>query len=576
MGHSDFTLVLDKIREKVVLSEIVMKDIPLHKKGREYVGQCPFHHEKTASFFVNDDKGTYYCFGCGASGNIFDYMINKHGMHFMQAVENLANIAGIKLPEQTKQPLDIRHQRNLMLKTSKFFESKLSENKEAKKYCLGRGLNEEIIKKFILGYSTKSTVELLHFLKDCGFSNSQIAQSGLFFQKNNGELTPRFIDRLMFPVIDRNGWTIGFGGRSMNSELQPKYLNSPETVLFQKKEILYGYNFAQKNVNQKDPFIVVEGYMDVIMMHQYGFNTSVASMGTSFSQSHLASLWKYSDDPIICLDGDAAGKKAMVRILNLALPYLRPGKSLKFCCLKEKDDPDSFLRTNGALSMKKLLDSSDYLIDFLWKYFLDELSNIPTKTPEKISAWKKNIYETLSRIEDNDICKLYKDDISSRIYSHLKKTVTKTVAKTQQFNFEVNKEAKKKLRQTMILGILTICPSVIPSVLEQLVAADFVYSGFNELKNYIASSHELLDLSLYNDQKMLHDIKSTTLRYFSKDNMDETDIIDVWCNIYNIEFSTKPKIQDLKEAQKECSDNLETKTWERLKAIKLDLLNKKK
>ena len=362
----------------------------------------------------------------------------------------------------------------------------------------------------------------------------------------------------------------------MNSDLQTKYLNSPETVLFQKKEILYGYNFAQKNVNQKDPFILVEGYMDVIMMHQYGFNTSVASMGTSFSQSHLASLWKYSDDPIICLDGDAAGKKAMVRILNLALPYLRPGKSLKFCCLKEKDDPDSFLRTNGALSMKKLLDSSDYLIDFLWKYFLDELSNIPTKTPEKISAWKKNIYETLSKIEDNDICKLYKDNISSRIYSHLKKTVTKTVAKTQHFNFEVNKEAKKKLRQTMILGILTICPSVIPSVLEQLVAADFVYSGFNELKNYIASSHELLDLSLYNDQKMLHDIKSTTLRYFSKDNMDETDIIDFWCNIYNIEFSTKPKIQDLKEAKKECSDNLETKTWERLKAIKLDLLNKKK
>jgi len=572
MATSEFNIAIARIKEKIPLSQIISRDVTLQKKGNEFVGNCPFHTEKTGSFFVNDNKGTYYCFGCGVSGDVFEYLIKKHGLQFIQAAERLAEIAGVKLPEKKSQNYISEEKIKVLQKALEFFKEALKESTYALQYCKEREINDELIEKFSIGYAPLDSEVLLNFLKKT-FNIKDIIASDLFSQKEN-RLVPKFRDRLIFPVFNKKGWPIAFGGRGIKKDAIPKYLNSSESELFQKREVLYGYNLALKNVTADNPFIIVEGYMDVVKMHKYGFNTSIASMGTALSPEHLVKIWRYSNEPIMCLDGDKAGYKAMVRVALLALNYLEPGKTLRFCILPDDDDPDSFLKKHTQTEMKILLDSSDYLIDFVWNHFLEELKSLDRKTPEKIAEWKKNIYSYINQIQNIDIKSLYKNEISNRIYGLLKNKSLKNIS---SFNPQfVDKKEKILLREASLLYILIMYPSIVSSVIEELSSVEFINESFESLRNYIVENYDNINSGIEKFEKIVNIVKNTAGRSYAHSNLDEKSALDLWRNIFKIGVYKNLYKKELKIAKTECEGEMSASNWDRLKALKLDSISKKK
>ncbi len=572
LANSEFNIAITRIKEKIPLSQIVSKDVDLQKKGNEFVGNCPFHAEKTGSFFVNDNKGTYYCFGCGVSGDIFEYLMKKQGLQFIQAVEKLAEAAGVKLPEKSSQNYVSEEKIKILQKTLEFFKEKLRGYPAALQYCKAREIDDELIEKFSIGYAPFDSEILLSFLRKT-FSIKDIIVSDLFTQKEN-RLVAKFRDRLMFPVFNKKGWPIAFGGRGIKKDATPKYLNSSESELFQKREVLYGYNIALKNVRKDNPFIIVEGYMDVVKMHKYGFNTSIASMGTALSPEHLAKIWRYSNEPIMCLDGDKAGYKAMVRVALLSMAYLEPGKTLRFCILPDDDDPDSFLKKHNQSEMRNLLNSSEYLIDFLWNYFLRELDSLNKRTPEKIAEWKKQIYSHINEIQNTDIKSLYKNEISNRIQRLLKnKTNQNTLNSSPQ---TVDKKEKILLREVSLLYILIMYPSIVSSVIEELASVEFINEKFENLRNYIVENYDNIDFETEKFRGVIDIVKDTAERSYTYSKLDEKTALDLWKNIFEIGVYKTLYKKELKIAKTECEGDMSTSNWDRLKALKLDSISKKK
>ena len=575
MSDSRLSTVLNLMKERVSLSRLVKQDVVLQKKGREFVGHCPFHNEKTGSFFVNDDKGTFYCFGCGASGDIIEYLMRKRGIQFMQAVEVLSEISGIKIPEKIDNNNDVflSHEK-ILQKTLEFFKSSFPLNHEATAYCEKRGITRELIEKFSIGYAPKDGSLLLNHLKKSGFSVNDIINSGVFAERD-GRIISRFRDRIIFPVFNKKGWPIAFGGRGIKKDAIPKYINSPETEIFQKRETLYNYNMALKNISKTVSFILVEGYMDVIMMSKFGYNTAIASMGTAFSSQHLAKLWKYSNNPIICLDGDDAGYNAMIKIALLALPYLQPGKSLRFCQIPGNDDPDSFLKTYGKSEMDKLLSSPENLIDFLWGYFFKEFNSLKEKTPENIVQWKKGVLEHIEEIQNADIKSLYRQNIRERIFALIGRNGRSKQFDKSASNFltHVDKNEKNLLREAALLYILIMRPSVILNVIEELTVIEFLDEDFEQLRRFIAENPESVDFSGFN--ATLARIKKMVSKFFSCESMSDMEAVDFWQSIFDFGISKGRIEKDLKTAKDECESSLNTSTWDRLKALKLDFLGRR-
>ena len=577
MADLRLSSVLSLMKERVLLSQIVRHDVALQKKGREFVGHCPFHNEKTGSFFVNDDKGTFYCFGCGASGDVIEYLMRKRGIQFMQAVEVLSEISGIKIPEKIERNTDVLHsQRNVLQKIMEFFKENLRLSNEATTYCEARGITWDLIDKFSIGYAPKDMYSLLNYLKDAEFSYDDIANSGVFSEKD-GKLICRFRDRIIFPVFNKSGHPIAFGGRGIQKDVTPKYINSPETAIFQKRETLYGYNIATKNITKSVPFILVEGYMDVVMMNKYGFNTAVASMGTAFSSQHLAKLWRYSDCPIVCLDGDSAGYNAMVKVAFLALPYLQPGKSLKFCRIPEEDDPDSFLKTRQRVEMEQLLSKSENLIDFIWDYFSKTLSTMENKTPENIAEWKKEIFNHIDEIQNVDIKSLYKRDIKGRIFDLLGRNNSSTKYVNKQANYSlvhVDKSEKTLLREAVLLYILISRPSVIPVVVEELASVEFSSERFEQLRQYMIDNPDLPDFVSFNGT--VDDVRQMADGVCPLVGMSDGDVVRLWKDVFDFGISKKRMAEDLRVAKDECKTSFDDMAWNRFKALKLGFLNSRK
>ncbi len=575
MAYSELNTVLSLMKERVNLSQIVRRDVTLQKKGREFVGHCPFHNEKTGSFFVNDDKGTFYCFGCGASGDIIEYLIRKNGIQFMQAVEILSEISGIKIPEKMQYSDNcIYKQQSILLKIVEFFKDNLAMSNDAMEYCKKRGLVQEIINKFSIGYAPRDN-SLLNYLKEAKFSHDDILNSGVFIEKD-GELICRFRDRIMFPVFNKNGKPIAFGGRGIRKDAMPKYINSPETTIFQKRETLYGYSSAVKCISKVMPFILVEGYMDVVIMSKYGFNTAVASMGTAFSSQHLAKLWTYSDEPIVCLDGDFAGYNAMLKIAILALSYLQPGKSLKFCKIPEDDDPDSFLKSHPKTEMEKLLSKSKNLIDFLWERFAQNFVEMPNKTPENIAKWKREIFSHIDEIQNADIKALYKQEIRERIvalFGKGNKPSSHLNAYRKSLSVQVDKKEKMLLREAVLLYILISRPSVIPFVVEELASVEFSDKDFEHLRHRILENLDSQDFGGAGDVVLRS--KQLASEFVSCNEMQDSDVIELWKDVFDLGIARKRVANDLKVAKSECEASFDDVTWNRFKALKLGFISSK-
>ena len=551
--------VADEISRKILLSDIVRKDVAIELKGKEYVGHCPFHLEKTASFFINDEKGIFHCFGCGISGNIFNYVMRRDGITFHQALKKLADLAGIKISEPITSKYNELY-RIFELATC-FFES----NKQvASSYITTRGING--CNQFRIGYAPSGD-GLYRYLVHNGCNTAEIEASGLFSKKYTKHLCSRFQNRIIFPIFDNHDHVIAFGGRTIINK-EPKYLNSPETAIFLKHKTLFAFNFAVKNVSKKHPFIVVEGYIDVITMHKYGFNTTVGTMGTALSVDHLNMLWKYSNEPIICMDGDKAGRKAMKRIAHLALRALSPGYSVRFCILPEGVDPDVLVKSEntGASFMHNLLAKSLSLSAFLWQEYVQEINNIEN-IPEKIALWETEIFKELDCIPDNTVKKLYKSEFSKNIYSYRHNNRTHTAITVKHENIISHQPS---IDEYVLSYILVSKPNIIPSVIEKLLCVPFANKSLEKLWKSVAMSDDISNIlkDSKNSELIASIIECGSKYYHLLDKLDD-EILSDWLYIYEKTVSKQIEKVDLTSAMKEFRQVGTQTSWDRLRALKM-------
>jgi DNA primase len=410
---------LDEIRNRLPVSEVVGRRVKLKKAGREWKGLSPFNQEKTPSFFVNDQKQAWFDFSSGKNGSIFDFVMMTEGVSFPEAVERLAAMAGLALPVVSREA-EVREERRRSLYevvelAAKFFEAALQSRAGAKArgYLADRGLGPETQLKFRMGYAPPDRFALKEHLGNQGVSVEDMIEAGLLV---HGDDIPvpydRFRDRVMFPIADWRGRLIAFGGRALSPDAQAKYLNSPETPLFHKGSILFNGANARAAAHDGKPLIVVEGYVDVIAMVTAGFEGAVAPLGTALTEEQLGLLWKMTDEPTLCFDGDKAGRRAAYRAVDLALPKLQPGKSLRFAMLPEGQDPDDLIRSGGRVAMDEVLKSARPLADILW---MRETESAVFDTPERRAALEARIGEILNGIASEAVRKYYRQDFDERI-----------------------------------------------------------------------------------------------------------------------------------------------------------------
>lgn len=401
---------LDELRQRILLSETVGRKVRLVRKGREYTGLCPFHNEKTPSFWVNDEKGVYHCFGCGASGDAIEFTIRTEGLAFPDAVGRLAGLAGLRVPETSPEEREVAEQRNTIFEAleaaAAWFQRQLRESQgdAAKAYFKSRGVAGETAARFRLGYAPDKRAALHAHLQAAGFADAVLVDAGLVGRpEDGGTLYDRFRGRVIFPIADIRGRVIAFGARALGDQ-KPKYLNSPETPVFQKSRVLYGLAQSRKAAYDGADLIVAEGYMDVIALHQAGFHAAVAPLGTALTEDHLKLLWRYGAEPVLCFDGDDAGQRAAARAAERALPLLTPGHSLRFALLPKGEDPDSILKREGGGAFKVLLDTARPLVDQLW---LMETQGRNFDTPERRAALEAANRRLVGRIADPTVRKHY-------------------------------------------------------------------------------------------------------------------------------------------------------------------------
>lgn len=408
----------EELRSHITISDVVSKRVALKKKGKDYWGLCPFHNEDSPSFSVNDQKGFYHCFGCGAHGDIIGFVINNERLGFKEAVIKLANDYNIKIPliadqqEDKEQQSKTQRQFLIIEEACRFFENNLfsRSGSEALGYLQQRGLKIEDIKKFRLGFAIDSFDNLLQFLKSKSFSDSEILSVGLLSKSDNGKLYDKFRKRIIFPISNSQGKIIAFGGRILG-EGEPKYLNSPETELFHKGKNLYNFSLAKKAIYDQKFVVVVEGYMDAISLAVRGIENVVAPLGTALTIDQLKILLKVTNDIVICLDGDAAGIKAMRRVIDLILPHINSDYLIRFAILPNGNDPDDFVRLNGKNAMEKFLKDAQNLSQVLFEFEAKDLKidyeREPHISPEKKAKLQSNLFAKVKLISDSTVQKYF-------------------------------------------------------------------------------------------------------------------------------------------------------------------------
>jgi DNA primase len=408
---------LDELRARISLAEIVGRQVALQKRGREYTGLCPFHKEKTPSFHVVEEKGFYHCFGCGAHGDVIGFAMQTQNLGFREAVEELARLAGLEVPLETPQERE-RDQRRATLATAMtaaatFFAAQLAgpQGAAARVYLEGRGVDAGAVRRFGLGFAPNAHDALKHALAT-QFPEPLLIEAGLIRRaEERPDVYDYFRNRIMFPITDRRGQVIAFGGRVIDDR-QPKYLNSPDTPLFQKGRVLYGWPVRGAAASDAVA-IVTEGYMDVIALQRAGFGAAVAPLGTALTEYQLEEVWKLAAEPVLCFDGDAAGRRAAARALDRALPLLKPGRSLRFAMLPEGDDPDSLIRRMGREALDGILAQAAPLVEKLWELETAQ----PADTPERRAALEARLEMRVRQIADRAVRNHYRDFLDDRLYT---------------------------------------------------------------------------------------------------------------------------------------------------------------
>lgn len=417
---------LDDLKHRLTLSDVIGRKVKLVRKGREHEGLCPFHNEKTPSFTVNDQKGFYHCFGCGAHGSVFDFVMETEGLGFREAVEALAGEAGLEMPKESREEAQKAAARKslteVMEVVTDWYAAQLHRQvgQEALAYLRRRGLSDAAIETYRIGYAPASRTALKDDMAQRGIPEEDLVATGMLIKPDEGprrEAYDRFRDRVMFPIPDRQGRVIAFGGRALDPEAKAKYLNSPETQIFHKGATLYNWARAREASYKTGQVMVVEGYMDVIALGEAGIDHAVAPLGTALTEEQLQHLWQMGDEPILAFDGDNAGRRAASRAAERALPLLKPGKSLRFVFLPDGQDPDDLVRAEGKAAIEHLCDGAEPLSAYLWATLTE---GVVADTPERRAGFEKSVFQKLGDIADETIKSLYMRDFRSRIWDHFK------------------------------------------------------------------------------------------------------------------------------------------------------------
>jgi DNA primase len=410
---------LDELRARLPVSEVVGRRVKLKKAGREWKGLSPFQQEKSPSFTVNDQKGFYHDFSSGKHGDIITFLMETEGVSFTEAVERLASMAGMPLPAATPDAAKNEQRRktlyDVMDLAAKFFCDTLASRNGAKArgYLADRAISPATQLQFRLGYAPGERFALKEHLGAQGIPVEDMVEAGLLIAGDDIPVPyDRFRDRVMFPITDLRGRVIAFGGRALEKDQPAKYLNSPETTLFHKGDNLYNFAPARQATHNGASLIVVEGYVDVIAMVTAGFAATVAPLGTALTENQLALLWKMADEPILCFDGDRAGQKAAYRAADMALPHLKPGKSLRFALLPEGQDPDDLARSGGRGAIDEVISAARGLADMIWSR---EIEGGSFATPERRAALEARIGELTNGIRDEVVRRYYRQDLADRL-----------------------------------------------------------------------------------------------------------------------------------------------------------------
>lgn len=433
---------IDDVKARYRISEVIGKAVPIKRAGREFHALCPFHKEKTPSFTINDEKGFYHCFGCGAHGDVIGFTMDYERLSYPEAVEKLAVQAGMQLPTYSKAEIEREEQATSLQQVVEvacaWFEEQFDKSVEgelARKYARERGLSQETLARFRIGYAPADRDALEKAMLAKNITRAQLIEAGLLINVEDRQPYSRFRRRLMFPIRDRKSKVVAFGGRVLPGEPHaeaPKYLNSPETPLFHKGRMLYNLDSARRAAIASGELTVCEGYMDVIVLAQAGIEAAVAPLGTAVTPEQLQLCWQLVGEPTMCLDGDSAGARAMTRVSDMALPLLVPGKTLRFAQLPAGEDPDSLIRIQGVEAMREVLTRAQPLADILWNQVMD----VEARTPEAKAAQEALLMQRIGQIKHPTVQHYYRNWMRDKLREQQQPKQQQRFVPNQKGNFK--------------------------------------------------------------------------------------------------------------------------------------------
>ena len=495
---------VDELKARIRPSDVIGRKVKLTKKGKEWVGLSPFTNEKTPSFYVNDQKRIFKCFSSGMGGDVISFIMETERLSFMEAVEKLAEEAGMELPKADPRAAEAYDHRKRLQEVCEaaaaYFEERLqsSEGSAARDYLEGRGLKPPAWKRHRLGYAPDDWRKTINHLKSEGFTQAQILEAGLAKESDRGgEPYDAFRGRLMFPIPDSRGGIIAFGGRGLTPDAKPKYLNSGDTPLFHKSRVLYRYKAAREALGHGEDggLIVCEGYMDAIALAEAGFGQAVAPLGTALTEEQISLLWRAGPEPVLCFDGDRAGLGAAYRAVDRALPHVEPGRSLFFVLLPDGMDPDDLIRERGPAAMGEALEARIALSELLW---LRERDAEPLDTPERQAGLEARLMQAAAQIRHPGVKAAYERDLRARMRDHFWQirqakrqggfTKGKPGGRGPGMGAQAGLPTQASGRQNpgMLLLMQAIAnPDILSGMEETLIAADFRNETSNRLRDVI-------------------------------------------------------------------------------------------
>ena len=506
--------LIDEIKTRIKVSDIVSKKVKLAAKGKEFIGLSPFSNEKTPSFTVSDEKGFYHCFSSGEHGSVFDFVMKTENLSFKEAVKKLASYAGIKIEESAYKKEDvivqnkIKNLKDILKISSTWYHHNLKRELKTNKYLQEifkkRNFNETIINNFCLGYAPKKNDTIYNYLKSKNFSSKDILDSGLIIiSSKNNEKFDRFNNRIIFPIYDYFSNVVGFGGKALSKNQIGKYVNSPSTDVFKKGDLLFGWQQCKNNPIQKNELYIVEGYTDVISMHNAGFKNTVAPLGTAISIKQIIYSWRISKEPTLCMDGDEAGQKASKRIPELIFPYLKPGYSLNFVKLPSGEDPDSLILSDNLKDLSLFFESKSSLVDYVWNNLIYGKN---FNTPEKRAELEEEINRLIKLINDFTVKKNYKNFFREKFFQEFKFS-GKRIQNKEKKEYLLNKNIINinKITERVLIGTIILYPNLLKNVSDKFKSINFTHEKFNNIKDLI--------VEFFNKKKTIEnlDIRATLL-----------------------------------------------------------------